>query len=163
MKKIKWILLAEDDAPTAELTTMALAPEKLDCEVIVARDGLEALDCLCRRGDFQSRAGGHPVFVLLDLKMPKLDGLEVLRQIRADTQFKHIPVVMFTSSREATDVDRSYQLGANAYVVKPLDFHAFNATLQGVGQFWAVLNEPPPETAPARTNADTPTELAAAV
>ena len=163
MKKLKWILLAEDDAPTAELTTMALAPEKLECEIVVAHDGLEALDCLRRRGAFQSRDGGHPVFVLLDLKMPKLDGLEVLRQIKADAQFKHIPVVMFTSSRETADVNRSYQLGANAFVVKPVDFQEFNATLQGVGQFWAMLNEPPPEAAPARTNAGVPVELAAAV
>jgi CheY-like chemotaxis protein len=152
MKKSKWILLAEDDAPLAELTTLALAPDELACEVAVARDGLEALDCLHGRGQFQSRAGGNPAFVLLDLKMPKLDGLEVLRQIRSDPELKTIPVVMFTSSREITDVRRSYQLGANAYVVKPGDFREFSAVLKCVGEFWAVVNELPAPAAPVKTD-----------
>ena len=147
MKKSKWILLAEDDAPLAELTTLALAPEKLACEVIVARDGVEAMDCLRRRGELLTRAEGHPALVLLDLKMPRVDGLEVLRQIKSDARLKHIPVVMFTSSREQADVIRSYQLGANAYVVKPVDFQKFNETLAGIGRFWMMLNELPPEAA----------------
>lgn len=150
MKKSKWILLAEDDAPLAELTTLALAPGKLACEVIVARDGVEALDCLRRRGEFLTRTEGHPALVLLDLKMPKVDGLEVLRQIKSDTRLKSIPVVMFTSSRELADVIRSYQLGANAYVVKPVDFQKFSEALEGIGQFWTLWNELPPEAASSR-------------
>ena len=145
MRKSKWILLAEDDAPLAELTTLALAPEKLACEVIVARDGVEALDCIRRRGEFLTRDEGHPALVLLDLKMPRVDGLEVLRQIKSDPRLKHIPVVMFTSSRELADVNRSYQLGANAYVVKPVDFQKFSEALEKIGRFWTRLNELPPE------------------
>lgn len=145
MKKSKWILLAEDDAAIAELTTLALAPDKLACQIIIVHDGLEALDCLHRHGEWQTREGGNPAFVLLDLKMPKVDGLEVLRQIRSDEGLKHIPVIMFTSSREVTDVSRSYQLGASAYVVKPADFREFSKALQQAGAFWGTLNEPPPE------------------
>jgi len=141
MKKSRWILLAEDDAPLAELTTLALQPEKLACEVVVVGDGAEALDCIRRRGGYQTRAEGHPVLVLLDLKMPKVDGLEVLRQIKSDARLKCIPVVVFTSSREPSDVNRSYQLGVNAYVVKPTGFQEFSETLDGVGRFWAKLNE----------------------
>ncbi|HKW29457.1 MAG TPA: response regulator [Verrucomicrobiae bacterium] len=162
MKKSKWILLAEDDSPLAELTTLALAPDKLACEVIVARDGVEALDCIRRRGEFQTRAEGLPALVLLDLKMPRVDGLEVLRQIKADTRLKHIPVVMFTSSRELADVNRSYQLGANAYVVKPVDFQKFSQTLAGVGWFWTMLNELPPVAAPRKTPDHDVAQLAAA-
>lgn len=147
MKKSNWILLAEDDVSMAELTMLALAPEELECEVIVAHDGLEALDCLHQRGEFQMRTAGDPLFVLLDLKMPRLDGFEVLRQIKADERFKCIPVVMFTSSREASDVRRSYQLGANAYVVKPVEFGKFQAALERVGRFWTAVNELPSETA----------------
>ena len=147
MKKSKWILLAEDDAPLAELTTLALAPGKLACDVVVARDGVEALDCLRQRGEFLTRAEGHPALVLLDLKMPKVDGLEVLRQIKSDARLKNIPVVMFTSSRELADVNRSYQLGANAYVVKPADFSKFSEALEGVGRFWTLFNELPPDAA----------------
>jgi len=143
MKMLKWILLADDDPSIAELTTLALAPERLGCEVIQVRDGAEALDCLHRRGAFQTRADGHPAFVLLDMKMPKVDGLEVLRQIKSNARLKHIPVVMFSSSCQGTDVNRSYQLGANAYVVKPVDFQKFSETLEGVGRFWATLNESP--------------------
>lgn len=148
MKKLKWILLAEDDAPTAELTTLALAADKLTCEVIVAHDGLEVLDCIHRRGGFQSRAIGHPIFILLDLKMPRVDGVEVLRQIKSDPRLKNIPVVMFSSSRETTDMDRCYQLGANAYVVKPVNFQEFSEALKCTGTFWATVNESPQETAP---------------
>lgn len=163
MKKTKWILLAEDDASMAELTTMALAPDELACQVIVARDGLEALDCLHRRGEFQMRADGDPVLVLLDMKMPKIDGLEVLRQIRSEARFEYIPVVMFTSSRELIDVRRSFQLGANAYVVKPADFRKFSEALELVGQFWVKLNELPPETESAEAKAHGHQQLAAAV
>jgi CheY-like chemotaxis protein len=163
MNKSKWILLAEDDASMAELTTLALAPDELACQVIVARDGLEALDCLHRRGGFQSRPGGNPVFVLLDLKMPKVDGLEVLRQIKSDARFKHIPVVMFSSSRELSDVRRSYQLGANGYVVKPADFRKFNEALERVGQFWVMSNELPPEAESVEAKGRDHTQLAAVV
>ena len=149
MKKLKWILLAEDDAPLAELTIQALSADELACEVVVARDGAEALDCLYHRNEFQARPGGNPVFVLLDIKMPKLNGLEVLEQIKSDTELKDTPVIMFSASRELTDVSRSYELGANAYVVKPADFREFSKTLQCVGRFWAGINEPPPETAAA--------------
>jgi CheY-like chemotaxis protein len=164
MNQLKWILVAEDDAPTAELTTRALAPEELACEVIVAHDGLEALDCINHRGGFGSRGGGPPTFVLLDLKMPKLNGLEVLRQIKSDDRLKSIPVIMFTSSREAADVNLCYQLGANAYVVKPVEFRQFHETVRRVGLFWAMMNEQPPAGAPAALEAAAaPTRLAAAV
>ena len=163
MKQSKWILLAEDDAPTAELTRLALAPVERTCEVVVAHDGLEALDCLHRSGPFQARGGSHPAFVLLDVKMPKVDGLEVLRQIKSDPRLKTIPVVMFTSSRELTDVRRSYQLGANAYVVKPVDFQEFSAALKRVREFWAVVNElPQPAAAPAEPEIPAPLQPAAA-
>lgn len=163
MKKTKWILLAEDDAPLAELTTLALAPEKLACEVVVAHDGAEALDCLRYRGEFQTRIEGPPVFVLLDLKMPKMDGLEVLRQIKSDAQLKNIPVVIFTSSREPADVRRSYQLGVNAYVVKPADFQEFSEALDQVGRFWTRWNEQLPETAFGKPKQHEPPQLAAVV
>ncbi|MGH7992102.1 MAG: response regulator [Limisphaerales bacterium] len=153
MKKSKWILLAEDDAALAELTARALAAEKLDCEVIVARDGAEALDCIRHCDGFQSRAEGDPAFVLLDLKMPKVDGLEVLRQIKSDARLKNIPIIMFTSSREPADLNRSYQLGANAYVVKPTDFQEFNEALDCIRRFWTRLNELPLGTAPDETEA----------
>jgi two-component system, response regulator len=163
MKKSKWILVAEDDAPMAELTTLALAPDELACDVIVACDGLEVMDCLFRRGKFQTRTAGDPLFVLLDLKMPKVDGLNVLRQIKSDAQFKSIPVVMFTSSRETSDVRRSYQFGANAYVVKPVDFQKFNEALKRVGSFWVSVNEPPLESVPAKAEVRSPSQMAVAV
>lgn len=164
MKKTKWILLAEDDAPIAELSIMALAASELACEIIVANDGLQALDCIHRRGEFQTRAGGDPAFVLLDLKMPKVDGLDVLRHIKSDAQLKNIPVVMFTSSREAADISRCYQSGANAYVVKPVDFQKFHEALKCVGQFWAVTNEVPRQTQlPDESDARQPAPLAATV
>jgi DNA-binding response OmpR family regulator len=130
-------------------------------DVAVATDGLSALDCLYRRGAFASRNNGPPTLVLLDLKMPRVDGLEVLRQIKADDRLKTIPIVMFTSSREVQDVIRSYQLGANAYVVKPVEFRQFVATLQGLRSFWLTVNEPPPdELHPNRSDAP---QLATAV
>jgi CheY-like chemotaxis protein len=144
--EIKRILLAEDDANDVELTVAALAEFHLANEVVVARDGAEALDYLYRRGSFAARPQGHPAVVLLDLKMPKVNGLEVLRQVKADPNLKSIPIVMVTSSREEADLVQSYELGANAYVVKPVDFQDFVRAVKDLGSFWAVLNEPPPGT-----------------
>ena len=145
MTKPRWILLAEDNANDADLTMRALSANQSPDEVVLAGDGAEALDCLYRRGAFQSRDGDPPAVVLLDLKMPKVDGLEVLRQIKADAALKNIPVVIFTSSgRERADLARTYQMGANAYVVKPLGFQEFTAALKDVKKFWLIINEPPP-------------------
>lgn len=123
----------------------ALAASNLANGVVALRDGAEALDFLFRRGEFAARRDERPVVVLLDLKMPKVDGLEVLRQIKSDPELKTLPVVIMTSSREEQDVVRSYQLGVNAYVVKPVKFQAFVDAIRQLGIFWAVLNEPPPE------------------
>ena len=144
MTELKRILLAEDNANDVELTLSALADSNLANEVVVARDGAEALDYLFRRGRFAERPAGNPAVVLLDLKMPKVDGLEVLRQVKADPELRTIPIVVLTSSREEVDLVRSYKLGANAYVVKPVDFHEFLGAVKELGVFWAVLNEPPP-------------------
>jgi CheY-like chemotaxis protein len=146
MAPLKRILLAEDNERDVELTLAALDEHNLANEVVVARDGAEALDYLYGRGRFAGHANGLPVVVLLDLKMPKVDGLEVLRQMRADPQFKRVPVVMVTSSREEQDLIRSYELGVNAYVVKPVDFQKFVTSVKEIGIFWAVINEPPPGT-----------------
>jgi CheY-like chemotaxis protein len=140
----KWILLAEDNANDADLTMRALSADQLSSEVVLAGDGAEVLDCLHRRGAFRSRDDDLPAVVLLDLKMPNLDGLEVLRQIKNAAALKNIPVVVFTSSRERTDLARAYQWGANAYVVKPVGFQEFVAVLQDIKKFWLMLNEPPP-------------------
>ena len=142
--EIKCILLAEDSARDAELTLAALAEHNLANEVVVVRDGAEALDYVFRRGPFAGRAAGNPAVVLLDLKMPKVDGLDVLRQIKGNPQTKIIPVVVMTSSREESDLITSYQLGVNAYVVKPVQFQDFVEAVKLVGAFWAVVNEPPP-------------------
>jgi CheY-like chemotaxis protein len=142
--KVKRILLAEDSDRDAELTINALTQHNLVNEVERVRDGAEALDYLYRRGPFSSRLNGHPALVLLDLKMPKVDGLEVLHQIRSDPQLRLIPVVVMTSSSEEQDVVRSYELGANAYVVKPVKFDEFMHAVRQIGVFWAVINEPPP-------------------
>lgn len=144
MEELKRILLVEDSANDVELTLVALEENHLANEVVVVRDGEEALDYLYRRGIFKLRLGGNPVVVLLDLKLPKIDGLEVLEQIKSDPELKRIPVVMVTSSREEQDVIRSYDLGANSYVVKPVDFREFVDAIKEVGLFWAVVNEPPP-------------------
>ena len=144
MAPLKRILLAEDSQHDVELTLAALDEHNLANEVVVVRDGAEALDYLYQRGKFASHANGQPVVVLLDLKMPKVDGLEVLRVMRADPSFKHVPVVMITSSREEQDLVRSYELGVNAYVVKPVDFQKFVESIKQIGFFWAVINEPPP-------------------
>lgn len=140
------ILLAEDDPRDQELTLRALAEHRLANEIVVVNDGAEALDYLHRRGQYASVAPGNPAVLLLDLKMPKVDGLEVLREIRATESLRHLPVVMLTSSKQEQDVAESYQLGANAYVVKPVDFHEFVDAIQKTGLFWAVINEPPPGT-----------------
>ncbi|HZF00843.1 MAG TPA: response regulator [Methylomirabilota bacterium] len=144
MAPLKRILLVEDSERDIELTLAALEENNLANEVVVARDGAEALDYLYGRGKFAGHANGLPVVVLLDLKMPKVDGLEVLRQMRNDTGLKHVPVVMITSSREEQDLVKSYQLGVNAYVVKPVDFQQFVDSVKEIGFFWAIINEPPP-------------------
>lgn len=144
MAEIKRILLVEDSANDIELTLSALAENHLANEVVVVRDGEEALDYLFRRGIFKMRTPGHPAVVLLDLKLPKVDGLEVLQKVKADPELRTVPVVMLTSSREEQDVVNSYHLGVNAYVVKPVEFDAFVRALKDLGLFWAVLNEPPP-------------------
>jgi CheY-like chemotaxis protein len=138
------ILLVEDDPKDIDLTLAALGEYKLANEVIVVRDGAEALDYLHTKGNYRSRARENPAVVLLDLKLPKVDGLEVLREIRSDERLKHIPVVVLTSSREDRDMVASYKLGVNAYVVKPVDFHEFVNAVKELGVFWAVINEPPP-------------------
>jgi CheY-like chemotaxis protein len=146
MAPLKRILLAEDNNHDVELTLAALEEYNLANEVVIARDGVEALDYLYARGKFAGHANGLPVVILLDLKMPKLDGLEVLRQLRNDPALKAIPVVMVTSSREEQDLLRSYELGVNAYVVKPVDFQKFVESIKQIGFFWAIINEPPPGT-----------------
>lgn len=148
MSDPKRILLAEDSPQDVEMTLEALSQHHLINEVVVVNDGAQALDYLYLRGKFAGRAPGNPVFVLLDLKMPKVDGLEVLRTIKSDEQLRTTPVVMLTSSREEQDVVRSYRLGINAYVVKPVDFHSFIEAVKQLGAFWAIHNEPPPPITP---------------
>ena len=143
MNPLKRILLVDDSPRDTELALDALATYHLANEVLTLRDGAEALDYLYRRGGFAGRASDQPAVVLLDLKMPKVDGLEVLRQMKSDPELKLIPVVVMTSSREEQDVVQSYQLGVNAYVVKPVGFHEFVDAVKQVGAFWAVVNEPP--------------------
>ena len=144
MTQLKRMLLAEDNEHDVELTLSALSENRLANEVVVVRDGAEALDYLYRRGRYQQREEGNPVVVLLDLKMPKVDGLEVLRRIKEDDALRQIPVVMLTSSREENDLVESYRLGANAYVVKPVEFNRFVEAVRELGVFWAVINEAPP-------------------
>ena len=144
MVRLKSILLVEDDPKDIELTLGSLEEYNLANEVLVARDGAEALDYLYRRGQFADYPNGNPAVILLDLKLPKVDGFEVLRTIRADDKLKLIPVTIFTSSREDKDLIESYKLGVNAYIVKPVDFHQFTDAIKKLGIFWAVLNEPPP-------------------
>jgi CheY-like chemotaxis protein len=141
--KPRHLLLVDDSPRDTELTLEALAQYHIANEVVTLRDGAEALDYLHRRGDYAERGGVDPAVILLDLKMPKVDGLQVLREVKADARLKVIPVVMMTSSREERDLVSSYALGANAYVVKPLDFHEFIEAVRVLGAFWAVLNEPP--------------------
>ena len=144
---IKTILLVEDDPRDVELTLAALEDHRLANKVVVVRDGEQALDYLYRRGKFKLRAGGDPILVLLDIKMPKVNGLEVLKIIKADEHLKIIPVVVLSSSREAPDLIECYQHGVNAYVVKPVDFAEFMKAVKQLGIFWAAVNEPPPSLA----------------
>lgn len=144
MSDLKRILLVEDDPKDVELTLTGLAEYNLANEVIVAGDGEEALDYLYRRGAHANRQHGNPAVILLDLKLPKLNGFEVLEKIRFDENLKMIPVVVLTSSNEERDLVRSYKLGVNAYVTKPVEFHQFVNAVKELGAFWAVVNEPPP-------------------
>ncbi len=139
----KKILFAEDDPNDIELTMMALEEYNLSNEVVSVKNGVEALDYLYRRGKFSDRPGGHPILVLLDNKMPKKSGLDVLREIKADPELKKIPVVMLTSSKEDRDILESYNLGVNAYVVKPVIFYDFVEAVKSLGLFWLLTNVPP--------------------
>ena len=144
MAALKPILLVEDNPNDIELTLAALESSQLANEIVICRDGAEALDFIFRRGAHEQRREQDPAVVLLDLKLPKVDGLEVLAKVKGDPQTRGIPVVMLTSSREETDVVRSYNLGVNAFVVKPVAFDEFFAAIREIGVFWALLNEPPP-------------------
>lgn len=147
MERLGRILMVEDDSRDVELTITALEDYNLANEVVVTRDGEEALDYLYCRGQYANRSCDNPSVMLLDLKLPKVDGLEVLRQVKSDENLRMIPVVVLTSSREEKDLVASYQLGVNAYVVKPVDFHEFVNAIKELGVFWAVINAPPPGSA----------------
>jgi CheY-like chemotaxis protein len=140
------ILLVEDDPHDVELTLTALSENHLANEIVVVRDGAEALDYLYRRGAYASREAGNPAVMLLDLKLPKVDGMEVLKRVKSDPDLKTVPVVMLTSSREERDLAESYDSGSNAYVVKPVGFIDFVEAIGELGTFWAVVNHPPPGT-----------------
>lgn len=146
------ILLVEDSTNDVELILTSLSDNHLANEVVVVRDGEEALDYLYRRGIFKMRMEGNPVVVLLDLKLPRVNGMEVLAQLRSEPAFRLIPVVVLTSSREEPDLLGCYELGANAYVVKPIDFHEFVNVIKQVGLFWAVVNQPPPGSLPSSSS-----------
>lgn len=147
MKHLKRILLVEDDDKDIELT---LAEHNLANEVAVVRDGVEALDYLYHRGSFARRPAGFPVVIMLDLKMPRLDGVQVLRQLKADEKMRMIPVVILTSSHESMDLEQCYRLGVNAYVVKPVRFSEFMDAVKQTGAFWALTNQPPPDLMPEK-------------
>ena len=144
MSTLGRILMVEDDPNDIELTLTALEEYNLANEVVVTRDGEEALDYLYCRGNFATRSNDNPAVMLLDLKLQKVHGLEVLEQVKSDDKLRMIPVVVLTSSREEIDMVASYKLGVNAYVVKPVDFHEFVNAIKELGIFWAVINEPPP-------------------
>jgi DNA-binding response OmpR family regulator len=144
VNKLGRILMVEDDPKDVELSLTALEDYNLANEVIVVRDGEEALNYLYSRGEYKTRPSGNPAVMLLDLKLPKVDGLEVLKQIKSDEALRMVPVVVLTSSKEEKDMVASYKLGVNAYVVKPVDFHEFVNAIKELGVFWAVINEPPP-------------------
>jgi len=144
MAQLKPILLVEDNPKDLELTLTALDRSQLANDVVTARDGAEAIDWLKYRGVHHNRPEGDPAVVLLDLKLPKVDGLQVLEEIKRSPELRHIPVVMLTASKEERDLVRSYELGVNAFVVKPVDFREFFKAIQEVGMFWAILNEPHP-------------------
>ena len=143
-KRSKHILLVEDNDNDAELTLAMLGKCVPAIAVAVVRDGAEALDYLHRRDAYTARPDGDPVVVLLDIKMPKITGVEVLREVKSNEKLKFIPVVMLTSSREAQDLRECYRLGANGYVVKPVDAKHFTQVLTNIGAYWAATNEPPP-------------------
>ncbi len=149
MAELKRILLVEDSQNDIELTLAALEENRLANEVVVVRDGEEALDYLYRRGIYKLRMEGNPIVVLLDLKLPKVDGLEVLAELKSDPALRVVPVVVLTSSREEQDLIKSYNLGTNAYVVKPVDFHEFVDVIKELGLFWAVVNQPPDGSLPS--------------
>ncbi|HBL76245.1 MAG: two-component system response regulator [Bacteroidetes bacterium GWF2_42_66] len=142
--EVKIILIVDDSPKDVELTIAALSEKNIANEIVVAEDGVEALDYLYRRGKFTGCGNGNPAVILLDIKMPRMDGIEVLRHIRSDAKFKLIPVIMVTSSREEKDLVESYQLGANSYVVKPVDIVQFVDAIKVLGQYWAIVNQPPP-------------------
>ena len=144
-REIHTILIAEDSAADAEMAIDALREAKLANPVVHVEDGVEALDYLFCRGAFAGRGKGNPAVVLLDIKMPRVDGLEVLKQMRENEKLKRVPVVILSSSREERDLAESWNLGVNAYVVKPVDVSQFFGAVQVLGQFWAVLNESPQE------------------
>ncbi len=150
--ELKRILLVEDSLNDIELILTSLAENNLGNEVVVVRDGEEALDYIYRRGVFRLRREGNPVVVMLDLKLPKVDGFEVLGRLKSDPNLRIIPVVVLTSSREERDLARCYELGTNAYVVKPIDFHEFVDVIKNLGLFWAIINEPPPGSMPSPRN-----------
>jgi CheY-like chemotaxis protein len=144
MERLGRILMVEDDPKDVELSLNALEDYHLANEVVVVRDGEEALDYLTCRNAYATRTSGNPAVILLDLKLPKVDGLEVLRRVKSDEKLQLIPVVVLTSSHEEKDLVTSYRLGVNAYVVKPVDFHQFVNAIKELGAFWAVINAPPP-------------------
>ena len=145
MKNLKRILLVEDDPKDIELTLAALSEHNLANEIAVARDGVEAMDYLYRRGSFAQRPADNPAVIMLDLKMPRMDGLQVLQQLKGDEHLRLIPVVVLTSSRESLDLQECYRLGANAYVVKPVRFIEFVEAVKQIGMFWVLLNQPAPD------------------
>jgi CheY-like chemotaxis protein len=153
---LKPILLVEDDKRDLELTLIALERSQLANEVVILRDGAQALDYLRREGDYADRSEGNPAVILLDLKLPKVTGLEVLEAVRGSPALRSVPVVMLTSSQEESDVLKSYELGVNAYVVKPVAFERFVSAIAELGVFWAVLNEPPPGSLRATRRNDQP-------
>jgi CheY-like chemotaxis protein len=146
MIELKTILLAEDNPQDVELTIEALTEHKIANNVIAVRDGVEAMEYLNYEGQFKNRKKGNPAVLLLDIKMPRMDGIEVLQEIRKNEKLKALPVVMLTSSREEPDLIKCYELGVNAYVVKPVVFKDFLEAVKHIGIFWAMLNEQPPST-----------------
>ena len=142
--EIKTILIVDDSRNDIELAIAALSEKNLANEVVIAEDGIEALDFLYKRGKFADHQNGNPVVILLDIKMPRMDGIEVLKRIRSEPRFQLIPVIMVTSSAEEKDLVESYKLGANSYVVKPVDIVQFIDAIKVLGQYWAVINQPPP-------------------
>lgn len=147
MDELRTILLAEDNPKDVELTLEAMAENNLANNIFVVKDGVEALEFLHCEGKYKQRKEGNPALILLDIKMPRMDGIEVLRNIRSDASLKRIPVVVLTSSREEKDLFNTYELGVNAYVLKPVDFKQFIEAVKQIGSFWAILNELPSERA----------------